>query len=248
MKLYRKNHLFKDVSKTIHSGDGMAKSSHAQYFEIGANAAWAISEGMSAARLTPGDVKRVLDYACGYGRVLRWLVAEYREAEVLGVDVNEKAVASIPDTIGAKAQVLDPRLSASLGDPFDVIWVGSLFTHLTEKEGLRVLKYLRKHMTDRGILVFTTHGSYVAERIQAREKTYNIPDSQIDSMIGRYRRYGYGFSAYEGQRDYGISVSTVGKTIEMITRSDLEPNFYRARAWGAHQDVFACVPAKAVVA
>lgn len=244
MKFFRKNHLFKDVSKKIHSGDGMAKGGHAQYFEIGANAAWMISESMAAARLQPGEVKRVLDYACGYGRVLRWLVAEYPEADVLGVDVNEKAVASIPETIGATSQVLDPRLTAPLGDPFDLIWVGSLFTHLTEKEALRVLKYLRRHLTENGVLVFTTHGTYVADRIQSREKTYNIPESQIDSMLSRYRRYGYGFASYEGQKDYGISVSTVGKTIDMITRSDLEPKYFRARGWGAHQDVFACVPAK----
>lgn len=239
-RLSGKADTFKSVIKEIAPTDGMAKNTPEQYFAVGASAASVITRSLVAARKPAGEVRRILDYACGYGRVLRWLKADYPSAYLLGVDADGKAAASAREVLGIETRKLDISLSRPIDDPFDLIWVGSLFTHLSESESRRVLTYLRGHLTDSGVLVFTTHGSYVANRIETRDKTYNLSDQAIMRLLSGYRSTGFGFAEYSGFKDYGISAVIPSKVCELLETCDLDMKFYLSRGWAAHQDVFAC--------
>jgi SAM-dependent methyltransferase len=79
--------------------------------------------------------KRVLDFGCGSGKVMRHFLAEAADCELCGCDIDERSV----DWINAE---LHPPLSAfangeapPLDQPsssFDLIWSVSVFTHLTD--------------------------------------------------------------------------------------------------------------------
>lgn len=79
--------------------------------------------------------KRVLDFGCGSGKVMRHFLPEAEECELWGCDIDERSV----DWINAE---LHPPLSAfanrevpPLDQPsssFDLVWSVSVFTHLTE--------------------------------------------------------------------------------------------------------------------
>jgi SAM-dependent methyltransferase len=239
-KLSGKAGVFESVIKDISPNDGMAKNTPEQYFTIGASAASVITRSLSAARKPVGSVRRVLDYACGYGRVLRWLKAEFPNAYLLGVDADGKAAASAQDVLGVETRKLDITLAQPIDDPFDLIWVGSLFTHLSERESKRVLQYLRRHLTDSGVLVFTTHGSYVAHRIETREKTYNLSEDAMTQLLSGYKSTDFGFAEYSNLKDYGISAATPSKVCKLAQTCDLDVKFFLSRGWAAHQDVFAC--------
>jgi trans-aconitate methyltransferase len=183
-KLHGKAELFASVNKAVAPGDGMFKDNdYEQYFSVGASALSAVIEALSAARLGMQNVKRVLDYACGYGRVLRWLRAAFPDAYLLGVDADRKAVEAASAVLEVETRYLDTSLAHPIDKPFDLIWIGSLITHLPEKETRRVLKYLKEHLTEQGVIVFTTHGQLVEQRLETRTRTYNLDEEGVKQTV-----------------------------------------------------------------
>ncbi len=241
-KLYCQESLFEHVNKAIAAGDGMyAKGAEAHYFSVGASAIAAINESFTSARLGANSPARVLDYACGYGRVLRWLRAAFPESFLLGVDADRTAVATAGATLGIETRHLDISMKQLIDEPFDLIWVGSLLTHLPEEDSYRVLCFLRMHLTTKGVLVFTTHGAVVEERLVNGSRNYNLDSSGIRKLLSTLEATGFGYADYANQRDYGISVVRPSKVLSLVERANMKAIFFKDRGWADHQDVVACV-------
>lgn len=241
IRLYGKDRVFAHVNRAIADGDGMAKGRDLDYyFSVGACALSLITETLSTASVAPTRVLRVLDYACGYGRVLRWLQAEFPEAWLLGVDADEKAAQAAGRTLGVETRPLDLSLSDPIDAPFDLIWVGSLFTHLPEAETLRVLRYLRAHLTPSGVLVYTMHGHLIRDRLQSRERLYGLAEDAADRVVTEFDTASYGFADYPRLTGYGVSAATPTKMMEMNYSAGLRPVLFKARGWVQHQDVYGC--------
>lgn len=240
-KIYGRVKAFAALNRTIAPSDGMFNEiDPEQYFAVGASAAHLISESLAAARVPPGRVERVLDYACGYGRVLRWLRVEFPQAFLLGVDSDPKAVRGCNLALGVQTRQLDLSFAKPIDAPFDLIWVGSLMTHLPEWETLRVIQYLKTHLTKDGVLVLSTHGNLVYERLRSGERHYNVREAAISKIVREFDHLGYGFASY-GRASYGISVGKPSRIVTMIEACNLVCVYFKARGWAAHQDVFACV-------
>ena len=123
-----------EVIREISPNDAMIRwpplgGGRKQYFELGEEAAQIIQDIIRA--VGAGDPGTILDYACGHGRVLRMLKAAFPEARLTAGDIDHGAVNFCVDTFGA-----EPVYSSmqSHGIPpeseFDLIWCGSLLTHL----------------------------------------------------------------------------------------------------------------------
>lgn len=241
VELFGRGDVFAKVSQEIAPGDGMMNPDHARhYFVVGASASAIIHDGLRTARLDPAKVGRVLDYACGYGRVLRWLAADFPHAKVLGVDADPKAARAAADALGVETRALDLALDRPIDAPFDLIWVGSLFTHLPEEESRRVLDYLQRHLTDTGVLVFTTHGEIVRNRLAQRERSYGLDDAGVARVLDELAATGYGFASYPHSPGYGISVARPSHVMRQMESAGLAPVLFKDRGWAAHQDVYAC--------
>lgn len=91
---HTKLNIFPHVNKNVAPGDGMLGEDESHYFAVGASAISCIRSAFLTAQKQRQSVKSVLDYACGYGRVLRWLKAEFPEARLLGVDADPKAASA----------------------------------------------------------------------------------------------------------------------------------------------------------
>jgi SAM-dependent methyltransferase len=229
------------VNRTIDDKDGMSKGMIDYYFVTGMSAMVAINKSLAAAGKSEADVRRVLDYACRYGRVLRWLMAGFPQASVIGVDVDAKAVASARETLGADTRVLDLTLAKPIDAPVDLIWVGSLFTHLSEHESGRVLNYLHDHLDPGGLVVLTTHGALVENRLRNRERTYGLDEAGVVELLKTYDDTGFGFAPYPKSKDYGISLSSEEKIAELADDAGYELVFCGPAGWVKHQDVVALV-------
>jgi trans-aconitate methyltransferase len=82
----------------------------------------AIRECLGVAGIDEKSVKRILDYACGYGRVLRWIKAQFPIADIIGVDADPKAAAAAMRVTGVRTEQLDTALTFPIGtEKFDVI-------------------------------------------------------------------------------------------------------------------------------
>lgn len=226
------------VNQNIDEKDGMLHGQRDYYFATGKSAMTAILKTMKMANRSPHSITRVMDYACGYGRVLRWIMAGFSHAKVIGCDIDAKAVASTQAILGADTRILNIKLDCALDAPVDMIWVGSLFTHLTEEESLRVLRYLRFHLAPGGLATITTHGNLVEARVRSRERTYNLTEIGITKLLRCYDKTGYGFAAYDDEGEYGISIVTTRRMTEIIEAAGFKVIFFEPHGWVKHQDVF----------
>jgi SAM-dependent methyltransferase len=239
LKLYGQERIFATVNRALAPGDGMYKGNAAYYLEAGANALRLIHHALAAGRRSVGQVHRVLDYACGFGRVLRWLQAGFPLARIVAVDADPNAVHAVKEIFDVAAFTTDVSLREEIGGEFDLIWVGSLATHLPEDQLRAVIVRLGSLLSRRGLIVATTHGPYVANRIASGDEAYRLDPKGIADLLSAYERSGYGFSAYPKQHSYGIAVCTASKLMSLIETSNLYAVLYQERAWVSHQDCVA---------
>jgi hypothetical protein len=131
---------------------------------------------------------------------------------------------------------------------FDLIWVGSVFTHLDRERWGGFLPALGGALTDGGVLVFTTHGPECEGRIRAGDLDYSLKHDEIERLLAEYAASGFGFGSYaETARhdypdsgSYGVSVVDRDVARSLIDAAGLSFVHCIPTGWDSHQDVFAC--------
>jgi SAM-dependent methyltransferase len=101
---------------------------------------------------------QVLDFACGYGRLLRFLVRTVPPAQIWASDIQQDAVDFVANTFGVHG-VYSSVEPSEFAPPqkFDMIWVASLFSHLPRRTFEAWLAKLGSLLTPRGVLCFSVH-------------------------------------------------------------------------------------------
>ncbi len=105
--------------------------------------------------------KRVLDFGCGSGRLLRHFAPEARgDAEFWGCDIDAASVRWMQESISPPFHVLrndeSPPLPLETGT-FDLIWTTSVFSHLTDSWAEWLLE-LHRLLEPDGLFVATFMG------------------------------------------------------------------------------------------
>jgi SAM-dependent methyltransferase len=115
-----------------------------------------------AAHVSLGDIRSVLDFGCGCGRVTRWW-SDF-PGQVAGSDVSAPAVAWCRENLPFarfEENALAPPLVFD-DQSFDLVYALSVFTHLTGDLQVAWRDELRRVLRPGGLLLLTTHGrSYV---------------------------------------------------------------------------------------
>jgi len=112
-----------------------------EYFHTGAEAADYIYG------LAP-KAKKILDFGCGYGRVSRFLKVRFPEAELLVSDPKKSAM---------EFQIENLKTTADDHSPVNLIFAGSVFTHLPKKLFQNSLHELMTRLIEGGALILTLH-------------------------------------------------------------------------------------------
>lgn len=233
----RERELLKLVETRISAGDGMYTGDGAHYYKVGLSAIRSIEEAIDAAQL--GPIKRILDLPCGHGRVLRFLVRRFPQAEITASDLDRKGVDFCAKVFGTEAVYSEPNLDQfSPGGQFDLIWCGSLITHLNDTGIRALLAFFARHLQPAGLLIFTAHGERVIQRLQDQEFEYGIAPESVAPIIEAYRKEGFGFADYPGARAYGISLTSPEWIRRAAAEIGLGEVYFRARGWDDHQDVY----------
>jgi SAM-dependent methyltransferase len=228
------------VNRTISPRDEMFAGNAVYYFYVGHSALRAIYLAMLAVGKT--DLECILDLPCGHGRVLRWLRVAFPNAVVTACDIDGEAVEFCAGTFKAHPVPSASRLDeVILPHNYDLIWCGSLLTHLGEADWMRGLGLFARSLKPGGLLVFTTHGQRVAERLRAGNP-YMLDANAISRLLTQYGSAGFGFQTYAHADAYGVSVCTPGWVCERLQQFPaLQIVHLHERGWAQHQDVFACV-------
>lgn len=233
--------LLKNVSGKIYFNDGMYHGDGAHYFKVGLSAIHCIDEALAQADLN--EVLTILDLPCGSGRVMRFLRHRFPNAQITACELEAGPVQFCVRTFGAEPAFSSLNLDeVSLEKQFDLIWCGSLITHLNERGIVALLRLFHRHLAASGIMIFTTNGDFVARTIPTRDFDYGLEQEQIGRIGIEYPQTGYGFEDYPGEKDYGVSL-TSPEWIRARVRDvgGLREVFFKERGWDDHQDVFGFV-------
>ncbi len=210
--------LLEAVDPRIHPDDDMFLGESDHYFAAGLSAITCIEAGTAqpdSAPVSP-EPDRILDFACGYGRVHRFLAARFPDAERVAAEIQAPALKFCAERFGAATvRVPGEPLELRLTGSFDLIWCGSLLTHLDAERIRAVVGEFAAALAPGGVAVVSTHGSFAAsnewtlEALTAENRADLLRDFEAD---------GAGYAA----KDAG-----------------LEPGWSAEHAWADHQDAIA---------
>jgi SAM-dependent methyltransferase len=225
---YRLPNLITELSP----GDTMFDGRDDHYLQVGLSALDAIE----AALLGVPEPRKILDLPCGFGRVTRVLRARYPAALITVCDLDRPAVDFAAQVFKAQGAYSEPHFRhLHLDGPFDLIWVGSLLTHLPEHQTRQFLDFAVRHMAPGSRLVVTSHGEHVGMRL--RSSTYGLSEPAVCGLTAQYLMEGYGYRGYDGDLSYGISLVAKRWYETLLAGSPLQMQSYQDRGWDQHQDV-----------
>ena len=236
-----------NVSTVISERDEMLSGTDtAHYLAVGVSAMASITRAISLNNT--GHVTSILDMPCGHGRVTRVLRSAYPDADITVSDLDTDAVAFCAQTFNANPQPSQPDFrTLEFGRTFDVIWVGSLITHLPVDAVSAFLAFAVRHLSSKGVAVLSSHGPFVAARIQTSvmqgEQGYGTENGAAREMLAHYFKEGFGYADYPGidtaVQHYGISIISREWLTTHIKDAGGNVLFYQDHGWDGHHDVVA---------
>jgi hypothetical protein len=231
------------VSLEVSPDDVMYQGNDAHYLSAGASALNVI-----LAVLTVADApvpKNVLDFGADAGRVTRWLRAAFPGAEVHTCDLhdadmrfNERAFGARTWTTGTDIGVL-----ASPPSSYDLIWIGSVATHLSAQNSERLLDKMLTWTNPGGIVAMSLHGRFVSKSYKRQCEMMGFPyiyEQAWTTITALYEETGYGYADYEGQDGYGISLTKLSWAAALVERREgIRLVTLAEKVWDNHHDVLA---------
>lgn len=156
------------------------------YVRSGADHEGFIRARLSAAGLDLDDVRALLEFGCGSGRILRrWHTLT--SARVCGCDVNPRLVAWCQEALPFADVITngpEPPLPYA-DDTFDVIYAISVLTHLPGSLQERWMRELERVLAPGGVAIVTTKGASRSAALSAAERE-QFESGQVVVQASRY--------------------------------------------------------------
>jgi SAM-dependent methyltransferase len=237
----REARYVEQVSLAVDPADTMYRPGMAvDYLCAGVSAVRCIDASLAAVGKTISK-GAILDFPCGYGRVLRFLRVMFPDATIVGSELpgarldfcrSAFSIQTIPSSVDLKTLTF-PR-------KFDLIFCGSLFTHIDEPMAVDLLGFFHRHLAEGGVCIFSTHGPHLIDVMNSKVLTFNLSSEGKERLVRDYQEKGYGFADYVGQSGYGISLASQSRVAELAhSVGKWEQVVFLDSGWHGLQDVHA---------
>lgn len=160
----------------------------------------------------------ILDFGCGYGRILRMMYYYTNPDHIWGIDAWDSSLALCRQSGILGNLVQSARAPNSLpveSDMFDFAFAFSVFTHLAPKAAVACLSAIRKAMRDGGLLVLTIRPIEFWTFIDEVRGTNLSKD-----LISEHNRTGVAYLPHSGEE--GETYGDVSLTFEFFKRDGWE--------------------------
>jgi SAM-dependent methyltransferase len=215
------------------------------YYSVGADATRVIINALLANSRQPPQ--SILDFPSGSGRVTRHLRAFFPEARIVASDLYDAHLEFCREAFQIDCLLSQVNVSEiDFGEKFDLIFCGSLLTHLPEALFSDTINLLGRSLSDSGIAVVTLHGRF-SDHLQATRSNFYLPDQDYEVAAEGVRRTGFGYVDYphnilkglfNKEEGYGIALVRPHWVLRLLEpRTDLKLLGYVERGWDNHQDV-----------
>jgi hypothetical protein len=225
------------VNETIAPHDAMFAGNLRHYLSCGRSALTVIAAAIELAGLPPPA--SILDFGAGAGRVTRWLSAAFASANISACDLRSQDMDFLRKAFGITAWVVDRDVRAlSVSGQYDVIWLGSVITHLSADNTRELMTRLAGCCTDGGLIIASFHGRRAIERQETSD--YQYIDSEAWKLIkAGLLATGYGYADYRPNSGYGVSVADPRWLVELSRALGLRLVMLGEQLWDGHHDVVA---------
>jgi SAM-dependent methyltransferase len=226
------------IDKTISPRDTMiVPGREDQYFQIGHRALELVE--FAAKLCDKPHFPNILDYGCGYARVLRWLRPQHHYAEITACELDQSCIDFCADHWGAIPVLssIDPA-ETRFDRKYDLIWCGSVLTHLDQPAWEKTLDFLIESTEECGIIILTLQGRYFASAL-ANKQPYIADDVDKTALLTEFKQRGFAYQNYfdSHENDYGIALtSPQWVTAQIEKRTNIILRSYIEESWGM-QDV-----------
>ncbi len=207
--------------------------------------------GKSAMRLVFGtlsllgrertSVSSILDFACGHGRVTRYFRSCFPHASIVASDVDAAGVKFCAETFEAVPHIsTSDRIEAiNFERSFDLIWVGSLLTHVDAADWHRFLALWERSLNPGGILIFTYASTYV-RYLAAGGEFANLDQAALAHATRSFDESGFGYLPYAPGGNFGQTFASEPWVSDFMARYPaLRSVLHFERGWGARQNAVA---------
>lgn len=157
--------------------------------------------------------KRILDFGCGYGRLLR--LAAFYSDDVYGVDPWDESVRLCREA-GLDDVWMSDYLPETLPVPsdFDLVFAFSVFTHLSARATQTSLKTLRKHVRPGAILGITIRPIEYWRKICT-----HLSEAEVALKEEEHRAKGFAFVPHDRALvDGDITYGETSMTLDWLAR------------------------------
>jgi len=225
---------------TMHPNDRMdLMNAHngIEYHVVGESGAKII---YSALTIAPTEnIWRVLDFGCGHGRIARHLRGLFPSGDMYFLDIDPGASQFCAAQFGGEAVQAHTDFSElDLPNNIDLIWLGSVFTHIDDRRIRILFDKLTKSLSRGGILVGTFHGSFAIKRHAVKPM---IDEAKWKTIMDGYESSGIGWAHYDGASgagDWGLSLTSPGYVMSLAeVNQNIRLVGYFDKAWANFHDV-----------
>ena len=179
---------------------------------------------------------RVLDFGCGFGRVIRFFLKDVAPENLFGIDVDESRLEASCDHWSQYQRCETFPPTAFEAESFDFIYAFSVFSHLSEEAHKRWLEEFERLLKPGALLVLTTF---------RREEILNRPppiDERLSSSEPWLSAYDRGEFCYQplGERvpHFGYAFIPQPYVREHWTKHFVVREYSEAASYG--QNIIVC--------
>jgi 2-polyprenyl-3-methyl-5-hydroxy-6-metoxy-1,4-benzoquinol methylase len=120
------------------------------------------------------DSRAILDFGCGWGRIIRFFLRDLNEKKIYGVDCYDQMIQLCKtQNLRSNFQTINPMPPTKfLENMFDHIYLYSVFSHLSEEAHLEWLKEFNRILSPGGIVIASTRPrSFIEYCVNVSKKT-----------------------------------------------------------------------------
>ena len=214
------------------------------HLETGRTDVEAMLEALTGCGFRWRGCRSVLEFGCSNGRMLRWLTPYADGREVWGVDIQSDQVLWAAENLSPPLNFSTTTTVPHLPFPdrhFDLVYAGSIFTHLGELHVAWLLE-LARVLSRRGYLYLTMHDESFVRVVLDDQTPRFVPIANLireSSHIEELERGDFDFVSTAPYGDAGLSqVMMSAEYIEHVTRPFLRLVGRAERAYADAQTAY----------